>query len=195
MSYVSLIFATNNDHKLEEVKALLSQKINILSLKDIGFDKDIPETGITFEENALIKTTTIKAFSSLDCFSDDSGLEVKSLNNEPGVYSARYAGENASDKENVIKLLQSMKGVESRKARFKTVVCLNWNQQIYYFEGVVEGLIAQEPKGLKGFGYDPIFIPNGYQNTFAELGAEVKNKISHRSIAIQQLVNFVNENV
>ncbi len=186
-----LVFATHNPHKLREVAELLNRHYNVVGLNDVGCLEDIPETATTLEGNALLKSTYVNEKYALDCFSDDTGLEVDALNNAPGVYSARYAGEGKSDKDNVLKLLQELQGVRNRKARFRTVISLLLKGESYLFEGIVTGTIAEEPKGTTGFGYDPIFIPDGYENTFAELGDEIKNKISHRAVAIQKLYTFL----
>lgn len=186
-----LIFATNNEHKLEEVKSLLSTRYAILGLKDIGDDTDIPETGDTLEENAMIKAEYIWNNYGYNCFADDTGLEVEALNNAPGVYSARYAGEQKSAVANMEKLLSELENKNNRKARFRTVIALILDGKRYLFEGKVEGIITHFPEGTAGFGYDPIFQPNGYDKTFAELGIDVKNKISHRAKAIQELALFL----
>ena len=186
-----LVFATHNPHKLREVAELLNRHYNVVGLNDVGCLEDIPETATTLEGNALLKSTYVNEKYALDCFSDDTGLEVDALNNAPGVYSARYAGGGKSDKDNVLKLLQELQGVRNRKARFRTVISLLLKGESYLFEGIVTGTIAEEPKGTTGFGYDPIFIPDGYENTFAELGDEIKNKISHRAVAIQKLYTFL----
>ena len=186
-----LVFATHNPHKLREVAELLNRHYNVVGLNDVGCLEDIPETATTLEGNALLKSTYVNEKYALDCFSDDTGLEVDALNNAPGVYSDRYAGEGKSDKDNVLKLLQELQGVRNRKARFRTVISLLLKGESYLFEGIVTGTIAEEPKGTTGFGYDPIFIPDGYENTFAELGDEIKNKISHRAVAIQKLYTFL----
>ncbi len=186
-----IIFATHNKHKLQEVKKLLSDKFKILSLNDIGLYDEIPETGFTLKENASQKSHYLVQRFSQNCFADDTGLEVDALNGEPGVFSARYAGEKATYEQNVEKLLTELKGIKNRKARFKTVISLIYNNKEYFFEGVVEGQILTEKKGNKGFGYDPVFVPSGYNQTFAEINTELKNKISHRGKAIQNLVRFL----
>lgn len=186
-----LVFATNNAHKLEEVSTMLNGKIELLSLKDIHCTDDIPETGTTLEENAWQKAQYIRQHYQLDCFADDTGLEVEALNGEPGVYSARYAGGAGHDSvANMKKLLTKMEGVENRKARFRTVIALIKDGKTYEFEGIVNGTITTEPHGEGGFGYDPVFVPEGYEQTFAQLG-EVKNTISHRARAVQKLVDFL----
>lgn len=186
-----LIFSTNNEHKLEEVRAILNGIYSILSLKDIGDNTDIPETGTTLEDNAFIKADYLFGTYGYDCFADDTGLEVEALNNAPGVYSARYAGEQRSSVDNVNKLLIELRGKQNRKARFRTVIALVLDGKKYYFEGTIHGVITESPRGDSGFGYDPIFQPDGYDRTFAELGLEEKNKISHRAIAVQKLATFL----
>ncbi|NGM63035.1 non-canonical purine NTP diphosphatase [Sphingobacterium sp. SGG-5] len=185
-----LIFATNNAHKLEEVQAIIGDKFAIKSLADIGCEDDIPETGETFQENARQKTDYLFAKYKLDCFGDDSGLEIDALNGEPGVYSARYSGSRDMEK-NIDLVLERLEGKTHRAARFKTVISLFLNGKQHYFEGAIEGRIIAERRGGKGFGYDPIFIPEGYQQTFAEMSAEEKNTISHRAIAVQKLADFL----
>lgn len=189
---MKLVFATHNKNKFKEVSALLSSKFELLSLTDIKCFDEIPETGTTLQENAKLKTDFVKKNFNLDCFSDDTGLLVDALNGEPGVYSARYAGKDKSDEANITKLLANLELNPNRNAHFKTVVSLNINNQQYYFNGIVEGVITTEKSGLKGFGYDPIFKPKGYQKTFAELALSVKNSISHRGQAIAKLVEFLN---
>lgn len=185
------VFATNNAHKLEEVSAILGKKIELLSMKDIDCNVDIPETADTLEGNALIKARYIFENYHLDCFADDTGLEVEALNGAPGVYSARYAG-NAHDSEaNMKKLLKEMENVKNRRARFRTVFALIINGKEHLFEGIVKGEIIKNRKGTSGFGYDPVFVPEGYSQTFAEMGNELKNKISHRAMATQKLCHFL----
>lgn len=188
-----LVFATNNSHKLEEVAAILKDKVKLLSLKDINCFTDIPETADTLEGNALLKSTFIYENYQLDCFADDTGLEVEALNGAPGVLSARFAGGEGHDSEaNMLKLLSEMEGKENRKAQFRTAISLILDGKKYLFEGIIEGEIIKEKKGTSGFGYDPIFIPKGYDKTFAELGNEIKNKISHRALAVRKLCEFLN---
>lgn len=186
-----LVFATNNLHKLKEVSAILKDKIEILSLNEINCHNDIPETSETLEGNALLKSQFIYNNYGLNCFADDTGLEVEALNGKPGVYSARYAGDNHNSEANMLKLLHDMKGIENRKAQFRTVISLIMDKTEYMFEGVIKGIIITEKRGLSGFGYDPIFIPEGYSETFAELGDEIKNKISHRAQAVNKLCKFL----
>jgi len=187
-----LVFATNNAHKLEEVAAKIEGQINLLSLNDIGCTDDIAETGTTFRENAAIKSHYIYNKYKLDCFGDDSGLEIDALNGEPGVYSARYAGEHGNHDANINKVLSELQNITDRKARFRTVISLIWNGDEHFFEGTIEGTIRQERSGFEGFGYDPIFQPDGYNVTFAEMRLDEKNKISHRAIAMEKLVDFLN---
>lgn len=185
----SWVFATNNKHKLEEVREILGSLIIILSLKDINCHVNPEETGVTFAENALIKCKAIAEFTRLPVLADDSGLSVLSLNGEPGVRSARYAGEAASDADNMLKLLANMQGLDDRRACFTACLCLyGTTPEPLFFEGNVNGLITREPKGAAGFGYDPVFIPDGYDMTFAELGPELKNTISHRRLALNKLL-------
>ncbi len=186
-----IVFATNNQHKLDEIRKITEGKIEILSLSDIGSNDEIEETGNTLEENALIKARFIKNKYGYDCFAEDAGLEVEALGNAPGVYSARYAGDACRDEDNIKKLLDNLKGIANRKARFRTVIALLMNNEAYFFEGEIKGHIIDEKRGFAGFGYDPIFVPEGYDQTFAELGEEIKNRISHRSIATQKLVDFL----
>ncbi|MFR0835956.1 MAG: non-canonical purine NTP diphosphatase [Barnesiella sp.] len=182
-----IVFATNNLHKLEEVRNIVGERIQILSLSDIGCTDDIPETADTIEGNALIKARYIKNKYGYDCFSDDTGLEIKALNNEPGVYSARYAGENGNASKNIEKVLSKLKEIKNRKARFRTCIALITGKEVHLFEGKIEGEIMEERKGFSGFGYDSIFKPVGSDLSFAEMGEEEKNKISHRAIAVQKL--------
>lgn len=189
-----LVFATNNAHKLEEVAAILGNQIELLSLKEIGCNTDIPETGTTLEENAELKSAFVYNAYRLDCFADDTGLEVDALNGAPGVYSARYATEEGHDAEaNMQKLLQVMAGEQNRKAQFRTVISLILEGKKYLFEGVVRGEITTEKQGGSGFGYDPIFKPEGYEQTFAELGTELKNRMSHRAQAVAALCHFLKQ--
>ncbi len=190
-----IVFATNNTHKLEELQAILSHKYHVLGLLDIGFKDDIPETGTTLAENASIKSQHIFDRFGINCFSDDTGLEVDALGGKPGVYSARYAGENSSYAQNVDKLLNALKDEENRTARFKTVISLILDGKEHQFEGCVEGAITKDKHGEKGFGYDPVFLPDGYKQTFAEMPAELKNKISHRGKAVAKLVEFLKSTI
>lgn len=187
----TLVFATNNAHKLEEVRAILGNDFQIASLKEIGCHDDIPETADTLEGNAMQKAQYIKDKFGMDCFADDTGLEVEALNNAPGVFSARYAGPGHNSEANMKKLLHEMEGKENRKARFRTVIALLLDGKEYTFEGIVKGNIIEEKRGDSGFGYDPIFVPEGYDLTFAELGNDIKNKISHRAEAVKKLSAFL----
>lgn len=190
-----IVFATNNRHKLDEVEAILGHKFELISLKEVGCQEDIPETGETLEENALQKARYVYSHFHTDCFADDTGLEVEALNGAPGVYSARYAGGNGHDSEaNMRKLLQELEGVENRKARFRTVFALIVNGKEHLFEGIVNGTIIKVRRGTSGFGYDPVFVPNGYDKTFAELGDDIKNRISHRAVASDKLCKFLKQN-
>ena len=186
-----ILFVTNNKHKLQEAKQILSGKFEVLSLKDIGFESDIPETQPTIEGNAIQKVRFIYDKYKTDCFADDTGLIVPALGGEPGVYSARYAGENATFEDNMKLLLEKMKDIKDRKAYFVTVIALIKDGKLYTFEGRVNGVITTAPRGEKGFGYDPVFLPDGYDKTFAEMTAEQKNKISHRGRALEKLAGFL----
>lgn len=186
-----LVFATNNAYKLEEVKSVVGDSFEIVSLEAIGCHEDIEETGTTLEENAFIKARYIKEKYGYDCFGDDTGLEVEALNGAPGVYSARYAGEDHNQAANRKKLLAELAGEKNRKARFRTVIALILDGKEYMFEGEVKGFIGEEERGTTGFGYDPVFQPEGYDNTFAELGMDVKNNISHRARATKALCEFL----
>ena len=189
---MKIVFATNNKHKLEEIKDILGKDFEIVSLAEIGCHEDIPETGLTLEENARQKSTYIVEHYNHDCFADDTGLEVDALNGDPGVHSARYAEGTDHDSEaNMRKLLSKMSNVKDRTARFRTVISLIINGVEHQFEGRVEGRIATEKHGKEGFGYDPIFIPEGYDKSFAELGEEVKNQISHRARAVKKLAEYL----
>lgn len=187
---LELVFATNNAHKLEEVQAIVGEAFVIKSLNDIDCQDDIPETGVTFEENAKQKTDYLVNKYGLYCFGDDSGLEIDALNGEPGVYSARYSGSRDMEK-NIDLVLERMRDSSNRTARFKTVISLYLNEQQHFFEGSIEGRIITERRGIDGFGYDPIFIPDGHDKTFAEMSAEEKNAISHRAIAVGKLADYL----
>ncbi len=200
---MKIVFATNNEHKLSEIRSILGDSIEVLSLKDIGCDADIPETGKTLEENALQKAQFIYDHYHMDVFADDTGLEVEALNGAPGVYSARYAGGEGHDSEaNMTKLLNELGENNNRRARFRTVIALILKKnvcpcgctsikEIHQFDGIVEGEIIRERRGEEGFGYDPIFKPDGYDKTFAELGMDIKNHISHRARATAKLADFL----
>lgn len=187
---LELVFATNNAHKLTEVQAIVGDKFIIKSLADIDCHDDIPETGVTFEENAQQKTDYLVNKYGLYCFGDDSGLEIDALDKEPGVYSARYSGRRDMEK-NIDLVLERLGANENRTARFRTVISLYLNEQQHFFDGAIEGTIVPERRGVEGFGYDPIFIPNGYDKTFAEMTPEEKNAISHRAIAVGKLADFL----
>lgn len=188
---MKLVFASNNKNKIKEIQLLLPEHIELLSLEDIGCFEDIPEIADTIEGNAILKANYITEHYGYNCFADDTGLEVEALNGEPGVYSARYAGEQRNDEDNMNKLLKSLEKITNRTAQFKTIIALNIgkNQQ-YLFEGIVKGKIIKEKRGNLGFGYDPIFVADGYTKTFAELSIEEKSRISHRGIATQKLIYF-----
>ena len=186
-----IVFATNNVHKLKEIRKILENDFEIVSLKELGFNDDIPETCSTLEENASQKSHYIFDRYHIDCFSDDTGLEVEALGGAPGVYSARYAGENCSYDDNVNKLLKELENVNNRKAAFKTVISLIIDGKEYQFSGDVQGVITTEKHGIGGFGYDPVFLPDEYNKTFSEMDAGLKNKISHRGKATAKLVAFL----
>jgi XTP/dITP diphosphohydrolase len=187
-----LIFATNNLHKLSEVQHILGNRFHLLSLSDIGFYEEIPEDFDTLEENASQKAWHIFRQFSINCFADDTGLEVEALGGKPGVYSARFAGNHKNSADNVKKLLADLKGEKNRNAQFRTVISLVINGKEERFEGIVKGHIIDIPKGENGFGYDPIFVPTGYSKTFAELDLTIKNQISHRALSVQKLVSYLN---
>ena len=195
---MKIVFATNNAHKLEEIRNILGQSIEVLSLSDIGCHVDIPETGTTLEENAMQKAQYIWDHYHMEVFADDTGLEVDALGGAPGVYSARYAGGEGHDSEaNMRKLLGELAENNNRHARFRTVIALilktDDDCQVHCFEGIVEGHIAREKKGTEGFGYDPIFVPDGYDESFAQLGMDIKNHISHRARAVAKLAEFLSK--
>lgn len=186
-----IVFATNNAHKLDEVRSILAPDYRIISLADLNCFDDIPETADTLDGNALLKAQYISEKYGCDCFADDTGLEVEALNGAPGVYSARYAGDSHDAKANMKKLLENLGDETNRKACFRTVIALIFNDKIHYFEGRIDGHIAKLPTGTTGFGYDPVFVPDGYSNSFAELGSEIKNTISHRALAVKKLAEFL----
>ena len=190
---MKLVFATNNSNKIKEVSNLISNQIEIMSLKDIGCKEDIVESENTIIDNAILKANYIKNNYGYDCFSDDTGLEVDFLNGRPGVYSKRFAGENSTDELNMKKLLECMKESNNRNARFRTVIALNINNQVITFTGVCEGEILKQRRGNNGFGYDPVFLPKGYNNSFGEMSIIDKNKIAHRSKAVKKLINYLNK--
>ena len=190
---MKLVFATNNRHKLDEVRDILGNRVEVLSLNDIGCHDDIPETADTLQGNALIKARYIYEKYGTDCFADDTGLEVDSLNGEPGVYSARYAGEECNSEANMLKLLHNLTGKSDRKAQFRTVIALIVNGEEKLFNGIVKGTISEEKLGNSGFGYDPIFIPEGFSESFAQMSSDQKNSISHRYRATKQLSDYLKE--
>lgn len=190
---MKLVFATNNKHKLEEVRAIIGDRVEILSLNDIDCHDDIPETADTLQGNALIKARYIHEKYNVDCFADDTGLEVEALGGEPGVYSARYAGEECDSQANMHKLLENLTGENNRKAQFRTVIALIIKGEEKLFNGIVKGEISREKMGNSGFGYDPIFIPEGFSQSFAQMSSEMKNSISHRYRATEQLSNYLKE--
>ena len=189
----TLIFATNNQNKVDEVRSLLGKSFDIITLKEAGIDIDIPEPHDTLEANASKKSKTIFDLTNKNCFSEDTGLEVEALNGEPGVKSARYAGENRSFEDNIEKLLYNLSSKDNKTARFRTVISLILDGKEYLFEGICPGKIIDTKKGANGFGYDPVFIPDGNDKTFAEMEMEEKNKFSHRKKAMQKLIEFLNK--
>jgi XTP/dITP diphosphohydrolase len=191
---MKLVFATNNKHKFKEIQEVLCNKVELLNLKDLGFSGEIPEDKKTLEENAAQKAYFIYNKFGLDCFADDTGLEIKALNGEPGVYSARYAGKNCNFEDNMNKVLTNMVGKTDRTACFRTIISLVKSGELILFEGVIKGVILEVKKGNFGFGYDPVFQPEGYDKTFAEMTLEEKNKISHRSLAIHKLTDYLIKN-
>jgi XTP/dITP diphosphohydrolase len=190
MSLKKIVFATGNPNKLKEINAAI-KSFKIVGLKDLGINEEIPETGITLKENALQKAKYVYDKTGLNCFSDDTGLEIEALNNKPGVYSARYAGADCSAENNMQKVLKELYSIRNRKAKFKTVIALILNGKEFFFEGAVNGTVLKEKKGIGGFGYDPIFKAEGYKETFAEMSIGLKNKISHRGLAVKKLVAFL----
>lgn len=187
-----LIFATHNAHKADEVKAIVGNLFEVKNLSDINFFDEIPETGNTFKENAFQKVKYLHDKLNCNCFADDSGLSVDALNGAPGILSARYAGEPSNSQRNTEKLLNTLKNISNRKAQFTCVIAVILDGQTHFFEGIIRGTITEYPQGEGGFGYDPIFIPDGYDKTFAELPADIKNKISHRAIALEKFKQFLN---
>ena len=192
---MELVFATNNQHKIEEIQSLLGNDFVVKGLKDIGCDVDIPETANTFEGNALQKAQFVYEHYKVPCFSDDTGLEIEALNGEPGVYSARYAGEEKNSEKNMQKVLEKLQGVTNRQAQFRTVIAYVDGKNNYFFEGIVRGTILDHKRGDKGFGYDPIFVPEGRTETFAELDMAVKNSMSHRGRGMEKFIAFFNQNL
>ena len=188
---MKLVFASHNQNKVNEIKSLLPKTFEILSLTEIGFNEEIEETGLTLDENSRIKAQTVFEKTGYFCFADDTGLEIEALNYEPGVFSARYAGNQKNDSDNIEKVLSKLQGMTNRNARFRTVITLLIGQEEYSFEGKVEGKIIMEKRGEFGFGYDPIFIPENESRTFAEMPLEEKNKFSHRARAFQKMIEFL----
>ncbi len=189
----TLVFATNNQHKVTEIRSVIGSRFNIITLQEAGIDIDIPEPHPTLEANAAEKSQTIHRLTNQDCFSEDTGLEVAALNGEPGVKSARYAGDGRDFQQNMIKLLRNLEGHADRSAQFRTVISLILNNKEYQFEGTCTGKITTTQKGSEGFGYDPVFIPGGAEKTFGEMGIEEKNKYSHRKKAVAKLIDFLNQ--
>jgi XTP/dITP diphosphohydrolase len=187
----TIIFATNNEHKIKEIQSLVGNDFTIITLEQAGIDIDIPEPHDTLQENAYEKAITIENITKQNCFSEDTGLEIEALNGEPGVKSARYAGGDRNFQANIDKVLEKLNGSTNRKAQFRTVICLLWNKEVFYFEGICKGTIAENMHGGEGFGYDPIFIPEGSSKSFAEMTMEEKNKFSHRQKAVTQLFTFL----
>ena len=191
MTNINLIFATSNQNKVLEIQKILPKKFEIKSLKDLNYFEDVPENENTIEGNAIFKAKYIYEKFNINVFADDTGLEVEALNGEPGVHSARYAGTTRNSEKNIKKLLKNLKNVKNRNARFKTVIALIINNKLHTFSGIVEGYILDSPMGNNGFGYDPIFCPNGFDKSFAELTLKEKNLISHRSLAMKKLIDFI----
>ena len=187
----TIIFATNNEHKIKEIQSLVGSDFTIITLEQAGIDIDIPEPHDTLQENAYEKAITIENITKQNCFSEDTGLEIEALNGEPGVKSARYAGGDRNFQANIDKVLEKLNGITNRKAQFRTVICLLWNKEVFYFEGICKGTIAENMHGGEGFGYDPIFIPEGSSKSFAEMTMEEKNIFSHRQKAVTQLFTFL----
>jgi XTP/dITP diphosphohydrolase len=191
MTNINLIFATSNQNKVLEIQKILPKKFNIKSLKDLNYFEDVPENENTIEGNAVFKAKYIYKKFNINVFADDTGLEVEALNGEPGVHSARYAGKTRNSEKNIKKLLKNLKNIKNRNAQFKTVIALIIDNKLHIFSGIVEGYILDSPKGNNGFGYDPIFCPNGFDKSFAELTLKEKNLISHRSLAMKKLIDFI----
>ena len=191
---MKLVFATNNRHKLDEVRAIVGDRVEVLSMNDIGCHDDIPETADTLQGNALIKARYIHEKFGVDCFADDTGLEVEALDGAPGVYSARYAGEECDSEANMKKLLQNLTGKSNRNAQFRTVIALIIKGEEKLFNGIVKGTITEEKRGDSGFGYDPVFVPEGFSESFAQMSGDMKNSISHRYRATRELSNYLKEN-
>jgi XTP/dITP diphosphohydrolase len=188
---LKLIFATNNENKLLEIQKMVPENVELLSLKSFGLYDDLEETGDNLVDNALQKVRFVYEKTGMNCFADDTGLEISALNNEPGVYSSRYAGDERNSQKNMELVLEKMRNYQDREARFRTVIALIFEKNEYLFEGIIDGSITLEPKGIKGFGYDPIFVPEMHEKTFAELDLIKKNKISHRARAFAKLIDFL----
>lgn len=189
---MDLVFATHNLHKVHEIRAIAGPDWNIVSLQDLGCTEEIPETADTLQGNALQKARYVNERYGINCFADDTGLEIEALDGRPGIYSARYAGDHCSFADNMNKVLAEMEGLDNRRACFKTVIALLWNSRTYYFEGRIDGIITEKPRGDAGFGYDPVFVPDGSDKSFAEMDESEKNRISHRGLAIAKLLDFLN---
>ncbi len=193
MRTIKIVFATNNQHKLNEIRHSIDKKFSVVSLKEMNIQEEIPETQVSIEGNAIQKARYILENYGINCFADDTGLEVNALNNRPGVYSSRYTGPECSSEKNIAKLLEELKNCHDRSARFRTVIAYAEPGNTYTFEGIAEGNISVEPFGNDGFGYDPVFIPKGYERTFAEMTLDQKNAISHRAKALKKFIHFLNE--
>lgn len=191
---MQFVIATNNKHKVGEIKAVFPSHIKLLTLEEVSINEEIPETADTLEGNALQKARFIHDRLKCNCFADDTGLEVEALNGAPGVYSARYAGEGKSAADNIVKLLKELNGIKNRNAKFRTIIAAIIDGKEYYFEGSVDGTIAEKPMGEKGFGYDPVFVPEGYKVSFAQMTLEEKNTLSHRSMAVKKFIEFLRSN-
>lgn len=192
---IDIVFASNNAHKLQEIASMLPQGVHIISMREAGIEADIPETGTTLRENAFLKADYLKKRGFANVLADDTGLEVEALDGAPGVYSARYAGADADARKNIEKLLSELENVNDRTARFVTVLCLIRNNEVHYFEGEARGRITAVPMGKNGFGYDPVFVPDGFNKTFAQMNADEKNSISHRKKAIEKFINYIENSV
>lgn len=190
---MKIVFATNNSHKLEEIRKIAGSDIQVLSLSDIDCYEEIAETGNTLRENALIKARYVHDKFGYDCFADDTGLQVEALGGAPGIYSARYAGEHCNPEDNMAKILRELIHKKNRSAKFKTVIALVLNSETFFFEGSIKGRITYAKRGENGFGYDPVFQPDGFEETFAEIGCTEKNKISHRALAVNKLIDFLSK--
>jgi XTP/dITP diphosphohydrolase len=195
MRNIQLVFATNNQYKLKEIREITGNDFEVMSIRDIGFEGDIPETQDTIEGNAIQKARFLYEKMKMNCFADDTGLEIDALGGRPGVYSARYAGEGCSFDDNINKILEELAGMENRKAKFRCIICLILDGKEFLFEGRIDGVITKERNGDEGFGYDPVFIPEGYHNTFSEMPAHLKNGISHRGRAMAKMMRVISKQV